>query len=393
MNSEELLKAVVNFYRAYKQFCSIKDGYFTVENAILNETDSWNGLAGVEFVQLKVNKTPINIAGHQALSVGDEVSFTIITPNLIFENIDDLIVRYNPLQKGMMPGDLYIRDVDVLLSEGVLSDQLENLSRICRFIKFLEKVLPHTENTSTARGLKFVIFSGAKESKKNDKKTFYSRFTVHELDARLDKLNFILALDDNDDLHSYERVTVFQSALYELVSQIHDNDSTFAFILKHFDRLVELYKNNYETYINNFHLEDFKKEVVESHSKFSDEIDSKVNDLVTKFIAAPAISTALLFFKSTNSSGAGDNILVGAILFIVFLIIVSQIKWNLESLEQIECNVRDVFKKFEQNKEEGGVFVANKRGNLLSRLEKASFLAYSFGALSLVLCVMVFFLL
>jgi hypothetical protein len=351
MSKEQELKKVVAFYRTYKSHCSFEGGYFKVADAeIINPID----IEKLPFEQLSINSQPAQKNDSFSVKQGDVLSFTLCQPALAFENIERLIGKHKPINKGVMPKDFYLIDSNLLYSE--LEDETEpnlcTLVLICKFISFLKSVLPHTESTETH--LNFVLFSRAKETKKLEKITFSSKFDEQDLSVDLSKLNLLLELEENDDLHSYERITVFNNSLYELAGKAHDNKHTFTYILKHFDKLIELYKNNYDTYINNFHLEEFKKEIVESYSKFSDEIDVKVEHLAIKVLAVPAISTAILFLKN----GSSNTFLIGSILTVVLLITFLQSDWTADSLLRIEQSINDIYKKFDNKNEQGAEFVS-----------------------------------
>lgn len=402
MSNQELL-GLVYFFRLYKEGGKIElnENHLEAKDIIVEDDDNgWDKLQAFEFSQLYVNdQNHSNDTSLPTLKSGDQVSFKIslsTNPRKIFSNIDDLVSSFRPIQQGTMPEEFYLIDEDHLYPSD--PDNIASVSKVekaCRFMKFLEKVLPHTEGRiDNHTDLKFVLFSkDFYNTKKSKKIVFCSKFKYSSLPEEMEETGFLESLGSENDLHTYERITIFQNSLVELLSSAQDGQE-FVYLLNNLEKLEKIYKSNYAIYINDFHLEEFKKDVVESYTKFSEDIDNKINSLASKIFAIPAVSTAMLFLRTAQSNGVNNDakdysLLIYSVILVTFLISYINFQWIMKSFCMIEKNVNEVFGRFEGQEQNGSEFVSNRKNELIGRIEGAAFNGYIFIALVFLLAVIV----
>lgn len=401
MSNQACFSDLIDFYRCYKDIADIKfEGNYLIAKDLSVQQQHWEKIKNNDFEKLIINTTNhSNDSAAPDIENGDIVEFSLLlkaNPKKHFDDINRLVASFTPIQKGVMPDYFYLIDVDYLYPNDKEIDEIKRLKKICGFIKFLEKVLPHTEGLLDNHPcLKFVVFSkDFYNKKKSNKVTFSSKFDYNLLPDNLESTAFLEELGSEDDLHTYERITVFQNALVELLS-LAPEDGEFNYVLDNLKKLERIYKSNYAIYINDFHLEEFKKDVIESYTVFSNEIDNKINDLVTKMFAVPAVSTAMLFLRTTNTNNSSAqqdySILIYAIIIVTLLISGMHLKWVMNSLCMIENNIKDVFGRFEGQEQSTSDFVGNKKDELLQRLIDAAFNGYAFASLVLLLSLIVMF--
>lgn len=396
MDSQALLESIVELHRYVgieKSFFSTNDEDFEVSEVNL-DAESYRLVSRInEFENFVVNGQDSE-PEQPVFSIGDTISFKYRlprNPRIIYESYDELVRLHRPLQKGELPNGFYIKNEDYLYltHEHNEDTNIEKLINVSKLINFLEATLPHTENTSEQQNPKFVLFSREPNSKKLRKNTFESRYSFSDLPDDLPGLNFFLSIKDDEGLHSYEQIIILQNSLAELLSGAEDGKE-FVFLLKNFRKLSELYKNNYETYINNFHLESFKKEVVDDYQKFSDDIDKKINDLFLKFFSVPAVSTATLFIRTPDDTS--KTALTALVIISVLIIVFIHLRWVMSGLCLTENNIKEIFGKFADKRESGAIFANQKKKELLKKIEQAACNSYFFMLLVTTLGVAAIFL-
>lgn len=382
MDSKALLESIVELHRYFgdeKSSFSSNDEDFSVNQIKLDANSNKLVSQITEFDEFVVNGQDVDIE-QPVFSIGDTISFKYRlprNPRVIYESYDELVRLHRPLQKGEIPDVFYIKNEDYLYlgAEDAEDKNIIKLKNVSKLIKFLEATLPHTENTSEQQNPKFVLFSREPDSKKLRKNTFESRYSFSDLPDDLPGLSLFLSIKDDEGLHSYEQIIILQNSLAELLSGAEDGKE-FVFLLNNFNKLRELYKNNYETYINNFHIESFKKEVVDDYQKFSDEIDKKINDLFLKFFSVPAVSTATLFIRTPDDTS--KTALTALVIISVLIIVFIHLRWVMNGLCLTENNIKEIFGKFADKKESGAIFADQKKRELLKKIEQSACNSYFF---------------
>jgi hypothetical protein len=303
---------------------------------------------------------------------GQTVKFTLNAPLIdgykrFFKNVDDLISNHTGVKKGILPESFYLLENDYLAGEENEPEQLQQLKQVCRWINFLKKALPHTEEKKDS--YLFVLLTEDKESKGFKKHLIESRFTVGEL-RNLDGLESFEEMLTNTDLHCFERLSVVRNALEELLSKKPATNQRLGDILFKFDIFKQLYQDNYETYINGFSLKDFKKEVVAKHEEFASKIESSINDVINKGLAIPVSFAAIGAFVKEDQ-------LINSLFVSLAVLVTSIFMWRLSNqyksrLTDIKSALDEVFEKFQNREEKAAKFVNEKKDNLKKRANSLS---------------------
>jgi hypothetical protein len=265
MGNQLLLNDVVNLYRkcGKPDFCDNTSVQCEVacNNEVISLINNIHQKKDGIIELVKSNGSPVSLPLQPTVN-GQTVKFTLNVPlldgsNRFFKNVEDLISNHTGVKKGILPDSFYLLKNDYLVGEKNEPEQLQQLKQVCRWINFLKKALPHTEEKKDS--YIFVLLTEDKESKGFKKHLIESRFTVGEL-RNLDGLESFEEMLTNTDLHCFERLSVVRNALEELLSKQPSSNQRLGGILSRFDVFKQLYQDNYETYINGFSLKDFKKE-------------------------------------------------------------------------------------------------------------------------------------
>ncbi|GAB6140899.1 hypothetical protein JCM14076_16280 [Methylosoma difficile] len=302
----------------------------------------------------------------QELKTGQDLTFRLNIPliehKLFFKDIADLITNYTGIKIGKLPESFYLIGEDYLTTEANEPEKLIQLRRVCRWILFLDKALPHTDKSNNS--FTFVLLTEDKENKGFKKHLIESRFTFADLKP-LDGLESFEEMLKNQDLHCSERLAVVRNALEELLSKRPATNQQLGYILSEFEVFKKLYQDNYETYINGFSLKDFKKEVIEKHQDVASKIDGALYDVINKALAIPvSIVTIGALIKEDQLI---NSLVVSCAVLLVPVLMWWLIGQHLKRLEEIQLDIKEIFDKFENKKESAAQFVDEKRQSLVDR--------------------------
>lgn len=367
MNNQDLLSEIVSLYRE-SYHSSIDDSSseckLTLNNSLISKINNINENDEI-ISRLKCAGKTISLPlGND--KEGTEIHFTLDFPVMkfrrFFKNLEDLIDHQTGIKKGKIPDAFYLLEEDYLSGEQNQPEKYQQLEQVCRWILFLKKALPHTEEKGDS--YVFVLLTEDKEKKSFKKHLIESRFEYKELCnlSGLDKFEDILT---SDDLHTSERLAVIRNALEELFANQPSEHQRLGFTLSKFDVLKQLYQDNYETYINGFSLKDFKKEVIEKHNEFASQIESNLNDITNKaFIIPVSIASIGALIKTNN--------IENAIIVSIGVLLVSMFMWRLTSqhlsrMKYIDDSLNEAFLTFQGRQESAAKFVNQKREHLLNR--------------------------
>lgn len=368
MSNQALLSDIVSLYRKSTKSSLNEDCAnckITLNSELISSINSIFKRKDGVIENLKCNDSavylPLDIKNN-----GTVLQFRLIFPVIkfrrFFNNLEDLISHQTGIKKGKIPDAFYLIEEDYLNSEANEPEKYQQLQQVCRWILFLKKALPHTEEKSDA--YVFVLLTEDKANKGFKKHLIESRFDYKDL-RNLDGLEKFEEILTSNDLHSSERLAVVRNALEELFAKHPSENQHLNYTLSQFEVLKQLYQDNYETYINGFSLRDFKKEVIEKHSGLASLIESNLNDVVNKaFIIPVSIASTGALIKTNELI---NSTIVSFSVFLVSIFMWRLTQQHLGRLKSIDAILDESFEQFKDRKENAAQFVNEKRQHLTER--------------------------
>lgn len=298
--------------------------------------------------------------------ISTKIIYTL--PESIFFNNAALFIEKKGVKANGNLDFYYLIEEDYQSGDTTEPEVIKNLKSIFEVIGFLSDVLPHTEkglSTTT-----FVYFPEDKNGNIKTKRTVESVFNQNDVNANLKSFFKLKNTISQDDCHRPERVAVFRNSLAELLSAEAFVDSTFSHLLQNFDKLYEIYKDNYDTYINGFSLEKIKKEITDYHQQFSKAISDGMNEIISKSLAIPAsIAAGALLMKSNTITG---DLLMLAVLLLTAIITSMLLSWQKNSINDNKSLIEKAFSSFTKDTrvtEAARNFSTQTMENLLSKAD------------------------
>jgi len=378
------LSHLVNLYRALD--CpEIEDGGYLTANIELADTALLNLLKAAHTAYTEKFETCL-LNGTEpsedwAINQYDGPSINLVIklpPRLFFTNLSDFIDKSTNLSMGNLRNDYFLVEENYLAGEPDVPHEIEQVEKICAWIKFLQEVLPHTE--THPNWLTFVLLPESSNSNGRSKRTFRSKISRLDLNADLSRLSEFLEITKKNDLHASERKSVFRQVLAELLEQHPEEASTFSYILQNMNKLCQNYHDYYERYINSFSLEKLQKEVIEDYNQFSVQIRSALNEIISKTFAVPAsLAAAALLVRVDNT--ASDIILTLVILFTT-IITVLLLSWHSNNIQLIRTQIENKFEMFSNSGVSGTEFANKRQSELEASAERVKNRIYTLRILS-----------
>lgn len=298
---------------------------------------------------------------------GSNATITCVLPGKIFfQNSNDYVKEKDFESNGSL-GFFYLIEENYAQGEIEKPELIKKLDTINEVIEFLSKVLPHSQRGPNL--VTFVYFPEDKNGNAKSKRLFYSSFSSEDLNADLTSFVKLRETISQKDCHQPERVAVFRNSLAELFGEKSNSDiDSFSFMLNNFERLYEIYKDNYDTYINGFSLEKIKKEITDYHQQFSKAISDGMNEVVSKSLAIPAsIAAGALLMRIDGPTG---DLFMLVVLLLTAVITSMLLSWQKISIRDNEILIKKAFSSFTEESEvteSARIFSEQTMENLLKK--------------------------
>lgn len=199
-----------------------------------------------------------------------------------------------------------------------------------------------TSNASVAVATKFpVIF-------KNNEQLFD--------EIKLPSSNFIDQIESSENSNNFKEVAVFRNSLLEFFKhyiEAKNPASCAQHLLLYFDKLHEIFLQNYQAFVSQFSLEKIHTELMTEQSKFTEQTSKIIQEITTKLLALPGIAILSRLLSEPNNTSAlfSAKIIISAVCIIlgIYLSIqIYQIFWIKDSYKIVCDDFSSKLKKIEQ---------------------------------------------
>lgn len=367
-NQNTEIKCLVELYRDLNRPSLEEGGYLRAQSESINLhtielLQRVHKVFPEKFERLRFEGNDIDSSDTDNLAQYENQSMDLaiqIPPHLFYSDLEKLVKTRSSLSMGEMREDFYLINEDYYPDDNDTPKELTQLEKICEWIRFLQKVLQHTEERKT--WLTFVLFPEPKNGNRRSKITFQSKILFSDLDSDLSRTSEFLKITDKNDIHSSERESVFRQTLAELLIQNTDRDNAFSFLLKNMEDLCQNYHDSYARYINGFSLEKLKQEVIENSELFSTQIKTALNEIITKSFAVPAsLAAAALLVRLDNT--LSDITLTLVILFTTSITVLS-LSWQSTHILSIISQINARFSNYIVSGKSGEAFAKKNKKEL-----------------------------
>ncbi len=161
----------------------------------------------------------------------------------------------------------------------------------------------------------FIIFVGKKNLKIN------SEYTSADLNRDYTPVKKFIREYLQNEFHQEDRHLSIINGLHE---SYKENEISLSEFLKNFDTFYRIVKSNFQLYIDKFSFNDFKNQVEEDRREYTIKINKVFSDIQNQLLTLP-IATVLaagqmVFVGSTGDFIKNTLIIVGIIIFCVFVL-------------------------------------------------------------------------
>lgn len=295
-----MFEKVVELFR-YVNCPPIRDGQFsyvgpcdkTLE-ALIKECNSIDECYGrMLFLRIRSDNT----AEFEFIVPSGEYSF--------YSDFSDFIRRTPSLGHGEIPKEFYIVDCNWLSSEGVENPDFSKILKCSELIKSLCKVVLAYDNNSSASYINlFMTISG--DAKKPPKAiTVSTKVDERVLNCSLNRLNLVkyFSVSENSEkIHFDEKKSLFNTALADVANEaIELNENTFMYIVMHWDKVLDNYWKNLQTYLHGFSFNAIRQEIAKAELEYGSKLGGVFGDIAGKLLALPVSLAALLIVDKTEN--------------------------------------------------------------------------------------------
>ncbi|GAB58298.1 hypothetical protein [Rheinheimera nanhaiensis] len=241
--------------------------------------------------------------GEQASLV--KVELSRISDGQFYLNIGDLASRAKTLNKGKLPEQFFLVDVDYFypIDKQYKNEPLiENLENICLFINNIKQICHYHDVTPIGSSRAILVISD-EDNRSLSPKSIELNFSEELLQLeRAPDLTLLSELTSSDvSPHKEEKLSTLRIAIWEFLTFAKDGDSTIYYLALNWSDILERYRANYEIYIRGFSFNKFSNEVGEYIHNAIKSANDLVSDVVVKTLSVPSLFALWLFvLRSPN---------------------------------------------------------------------------------------------
>lgn len=314
-----MFSQVVEFYRALGM-PPIQDGGF-----------SYSGIVAPAVISLLNDMVSLpNHFGVFATKTieGDSVDIEFSLPGTEhgrFHSTLSEFIRVSPsLERGLLPDQYYICDLNFYSHDSFLPKQVENLVDCCEFIRLLSVLASDVSpvvNVSTNNNLVFILAADGKSPSRTF--TLRTRIDNEILDVSIPHLNFLRALLSNErenQIHIEERRMIMQMAIAEILALTEEGDNMFTYLVRNWREVIRKYRHNFQAFLHQYSFEKVRKEIASAEIEHATKLSGVLGDIAGKLLALPVSLGGILLLR--NAKGLEEFLVLALGLVIVSVIFV-----------------------------------------------------------------------
>lgn len=363
-------------------------------------------------IQVEIDYSYFSTVGELKDKIDDEVeSFSLsfsyrkgLVPAIFFYlNIKDLISSASAILSTTfeLPKYFYLTDSSYVSVGETDNEDILKLRNLLEWFSLFDDVANISNKKGSVKELVFIVKADGDRVTKPTH--FETLITPDVADIKnvpsLGHFSELKSQGTSEDLHLKEKRQFFSMALVEILRGVSSSEKSCTFwVGENIDALRNLYYEYYELFIENFAINEFRRELEEARFSYVEKIESVIGNIQGKLYVIPASFIAMGGLNKLDSPLAAILALFGIMLGSVFtLLMVRNQSHRVEFLEKSLDFVFEKYKRRSEDENHGSNLIStieNVKGSLLSMLrgKRDQILWYSIAAvLPFVFSVFVFY--
>lgn len=222
---------------------------------------------------------------------------------------------------------------------------LKKIYHATGWLKFISEICDHSSSNN-----KYVFFLSQDEVRTKK----YEIFAPLEVDL-LDELPLDSFGDTNcsdellrrwliDDVHQTDRQSVMLASFSEIMAIAHGSENSFLYLVSNGQKLFDLYKENYDIYVNRFTVEGQLREIDENYFVFIKSLNEFVNSAQTKAFALPGMIAVIAALAKLDSYTAIIAMLITS--YMTAMLFLKSNEVFKESLIDLQDKLKNTYEKY-----------------------------------------------
>jgi hypothetical protein len=248
-----------------------------------------------------------------------------------YSSVDDFIRKTPTLEKGVVPEQFYIQNLDFYSKDMNVPEQIKKLFKFCEFIRLLSLLAsdaPTGEDTATSNRLLFILSADGKSPAKTI--PLQTKFDPDLLKCELPFLRFMYVLTSDgrrNQMHIEERSMILRNAIAEILQLVNseENGNPFLYLVKNWAEVYTKYRHNFQAFLSQYSFEKVRKDIANAEIEYATKLSGVLADIAGKLLALPVSLAGLVLLRK-----ADDNFefFVGAISIISISVIFIAVLYN-----------------------------------------------------------------
>lgn len=360
--ASEFFTKLVSLYRLLD--CpELKNNTFTTEATATLELINllrflWSAKGrGCEF---ELNNEDSRDDGFPSIEVGKSLSLTVrgfsTEKTFFFKNTEAWIDGTPTLKKGNFSPNTYLIEEDLIVTEGDSNEKVSKVLAACQLIEKLSQLAHfHDEKKGLSDAFRLVFVMPDQEDKVYHPVTLETQLSSAILELETPNLsilsNILDELQNTNNIHAAERLSVFRIAVAEIIEKIPKEDESVTYLIRHWNDVADSFEKSWESYLSGFSFSKLKIEIAEQQAVFSQKLTDTVASLSGKLFSLPVSIAAVVLLEKTDSPIANVFYLISSLL--VSFMVANSVKMQKKNLSNVKSSYEMVFFAFEgQNKQQ-----------------------------------------
>ncbi|EZI34365.1 hypothetical protein BW31_01408 [Pantoea agglomerans] len=243
--------------------------------------------------------------------------------NRFYLNSDDFVLE-SCLSKGFFPTDYYIVKDDFYSGETSKPKFIDTIEKTLKLITSLAKIAHYhdikVDGSSSFYRLVFVLHSESKSTSAVIETSLTTEILKIE-NLNVELIESLVSLNPLSDAHYDEKISTFRNTLIEYITA---TNPSFSDLVRNWETVTRLYKNNLAVYMSAFSFHKTRQEIADAEIDFAEKISKTLLELSNKVLAIPvslvgAIALLNLINKSEIALGALGLLLTSLIMHLVII--------------------------------------------------------------------------
>lgn len=294
-----MFSQVVQLYRFLK-FPSIEAQQFTYSGsvdpevvALLNAMDALPSHFGV-FREKEIQRTEIDI----------EFALPTTEYGRFYVDIDEFVRKVNSLERGIIPEQYYIQDLDFYSQDIQICEPIARLQDYCEFIRLLTQLASDAstrDESGDKNRLVFILSADGKSPAKTI--TFRTQIEQSLLEFQLAHPAFLRALlaeSHKDKVHIEERCMVLRNSIAEILSEADSTVNQFAFLAKSWNDVLVKYRHNFQAFLSQYSFEKVRKDIATAEIDHATKLSGVLSDIAGKLLALPVSFAGIILLRKAS---------------------------------------------------------------------------------------------